>query len=807
MKQISNVLLAAVVLWVVLPNRTWAQRLPNEMSLSADGRMLLSGTKRVTGFYDTTQIKDLKLYFTQADFLAQLTANKTLDKDLGARMVYDGKTYPNVGVSFKGNTSYQGVRNQDKKSFGITLDFLDPNQDVDGYQTLNLNNAYQDASMMREVVYGMLARRHNPSVRANFVHLYLNDVDWGVYPNIQQVNGEFIKDWYFSNDGARWRAEAPGGTGVAPPPPGGGGGGGGFGAGRSGLNFLGLDTTLYKAAYNLKSSKIANPWRYLASTAEKLNQSTPAQLEATINDFLDLDRTLWFLATENMFVDDDSYINKGGMDYYVYYDSETGRITPLETDGNSAISLNRATSWSPFFNANNANYPLLNKLLAVPAFRQRYLAHIRVLNEEVINPAVSHPLVDALARQIDPLVKADPKALYTHTAFLTEVRNLKTYFTNRYNYIKAFTEVARVSPTIAKTTYASAGTDWNPPTDKATVTVRTSVSSTEGISAVWLYYTAKLVGKFTKIAMRDDGKSGDGGANDGVFGAEIPAQAGNSHVRYYIEAVSANSVNTVSYDPAGAEHNVYLYQVKANLPATRTLVLNELEAANTKILDENKQADDWIELYNLTTNAIDLSGYYLSDNVTNPKKWQFPKNTSIPAKDYVIVWADEDGSQGPLHASFKLSQSGEAVYLSNPSGEWVDQVSFGAQLDDMGFARYPNGTGAFRIQAPTFKTHNGGQEDPIVTNPPSSTNTTGLVLALNPLADQMVRVFPNPATDLVTVAVPTPLVGQSLRVFDGLGRLMHEQRAVSENQIHVGQWAAGLYLVRVGEQTAKVLVK
>lgn len=803
MKQFSLLILFTALLIIGSCPNGWAQRLPNDMTFSPDGRKLLAGTKRITGFYDTTQIKAIKLYFTQADFLTQLANNKVLDKDLGARMVYDGKTYPNVGVSFKGNTSYQGVRNQDKKSFGITLDFIDPNQEVDGYQTLNLNNAYQDASMMREVVYGMLARRHAPAVRTNFVHLYLNDVDWGIYPNIQQVNGEFIKDWYFSNDGARWRAETPPGTTGTPGTPG-TPGGGGFGNGRSGLNFLGTDTTLYKATYNLKSSKVPNPWRFLALTAEKLNQTTPAQLEATINDYLDLDRTLWFLSVENMFVDDDSYVFKGGMDYYIYYDPESGRLTPLETDGNSAISLQRATAWTPFQNATNANFPLLSKLLAVPAFRQRYLAHIRTLNEEVINPAVSHPLIDALAKRIDPLVKTDPKALYTYAAFQTEVNNLKTYFTNRYNYIKAFPEVARISPTIAKTTYASAGTDWNPPTDKATVTVRTSVTSTEGISAVWLYYTPQLVGKFTRIAMRDDGKSGDGAASDGVFGAEIPPQAGGSYVRFYIEAVSANSVNTVSYDPVGAEHNVYVYQVKLNSTNTRTVVVNELEASNTKILDENKQADDWIELHNLTANPIDLSGYYLSDNATNLKKWQFPKNTSIAAKDYLIVWADEDGSQGPLHASFKLSQSGEAVYLSNPAGELIDQIAFGTQPDDMGFARYPNGTGGFRNQAPTFKATNGGQADTTATNP--NTNP-GLVLALNPLADQLMRVFPNPSTDQLTVAVPAPLVGQSLRVFDGLGRVLHEQRAMLENRISTGQWASGLYLVRVGEQTAKVLVR
>lgn len=580
-------------------------------------------------------------------------------------------------------------------------------------------------------------------------------------------------------------------------------GGGGFGSGRSGLNFLGMDTTLYKAAYNLKSSKVGNPWRFLAQTAEKLNQSTPAQLEATINDYLDLDRALWFIATEIMFVDDDSYINKGGMDYYVYYDSETGRLTPLETDGNSAISLQRASSWTPFHNAANVNFPLMNKLLAIPAFRQRYLAHIRTLNEEVINPAISHPLINALARQIDPLVKADPKALYTYAAFQTEVTNLKTYFTNRYNYIKAFAEVARIVPAITKTTHASGGTDWATPTDKGTVWVRSSAASSEGIAGVWLHYTGKLVGKFTKIAMRDDGKNQDGAAGDGVYGAEIPAIAGGSYVRYYVEAVSANTVGTVSYDPVGAEHNVYVYQVKPTLAANRTVVINELEASNTKILDESKQADDWIELHNLTANAIDLSGYYLSDNATNLKKWVFPKSTSLPAQSYLIVWADEDAAQGPLHASFKLSQSGEAVYLSNPTGELVDQITFGAQTDDMGFARYPNGTGPFRIQAPTFRASNGGQADTTAVINPGG----GLLLALDPVVSQSVRVYPNPATEQVTVAVPAKLVGQFLRVFDGRGRLIYQQPISTETSVSTDNWSAGLYLFRVGEQTTKVLIR
>ena len=64
-----------------------------------------------------------------------------------------------------------------------------------------------------------------------------------------------------------------------------------------------------------------------------LNNTPIGELEETLEDYLDIDRTLWFLAHEIIYSDDDSYIYKGEMDYYVYYEPETGRSTPLEFDG------------------------------------------------------------------------------------------------------------------------------------------------------------------------------------------------------------------------------------------------------------------------------------------------------------------------------------------------------------------------------------------------------------------------------------------------------------------------------------------
>jgi hypothetical protein len=135
----------------------------------------------------------------------------------------------------------------------------------------------------------------------------------------------------------------------------------------------------------------------------------------------------------------------------------------------------------------------------------------------------------------------------------------------------------------------------------------------------------------------------------------------------------------------------------------QVVVINELMARNTTtVSDEYDEFDDWIELYNNSIYGVDLSGYYLSDNLSVPTKWQFPEGTTIGAQGFLIVWADDDTHQEGLHASFRLSADGEELVLSNRKGDVVDYVKFGAQSLELSYSRIPNGTGGFSWQHPTF---------------------------------------------------------------------------------------------------------
>ena len=137
------------------------------------------------------------------------------------------------------------------------------------------------------------------------------------------------------------------------------------------------------------------------------------------------------------------------------------------------------------------------------------------------------------------------------------------------------------------------------------------------------------------------------------------------------------------------------------------IVINELMPVNTNVVaDQNGEYDDWIELYNLSSVNKDISGYYLSDKKSKPKKWHFPVGTSIHGKGYLIVWADKDTTQAGLHANFKLSSEGETVLLSTPDGTLIDKVDFPAQTLQFTYSRNPDGTGPFMWQNPTFDRSN-----------------------------------------------------------------------------------------------------
>ncbi len=142
---------------------------------------------------------------------------------------------------------------------------------------------------------------------------------------------------------------------------------------------------------------------------------------------------------------------------------------------------------------------------------------------------------------------------------------------------------------------------------------------------------------------------------------------------------------------------------------TSGIDINEFVTRNvTGIRDEKGQVEDWLELYNTTSNSVDVGGMYLTDEAVTPTEWQIPANTAIPARGTLLIWLDNDPNDGPLHATFKLTSKGEAVFLFDKDGKTkIDSFAFGVQAADVATGRLVDGGGQWvTFQTPTPKALN-----------------------------------------------------------------------------------------------------
>lgn len=113
-----------------------------------------------------------------------------------------------------------------------------------------------------------------------------------------------------------------------------------------------------------------------------------------------------------------------------------------------------------------------------------------------------------------------------------------------------------------------------------------------------------------------------------------------------------------------------------SLPAQ--IVINEFSASNKDAFFDNyNDNEDWIELYNTSTEEINLEGYHLSDKIDNPTKWSFPSGVTIPAGKHLLIFASDRDEyvNGFLHTNFKLTQMRqEHIILADPSGQILDMI-------------------------------------------------------------------------------------------------------------------------------------
>jgi spore coat protein CotH len=357
---------------------------------------------REVPLYDAGTLRTIFIEFEHPDWEQELEAFWHTDVELPAALRVDGKTYRDIGVSFRGNNSFTAVPAGLKRPLSLTVDFVH-DQDLLGQRSLKLLNANQDPTFLRTPLYLDIAREYIPAPRANFVRVVINGESWGIYVNQQTFSKEFLNETHGTAAGTRWKSpnNSVGG----------------------GLSYLGDSIALYRRWYEIKGKDDTVAWRKLIHVTKVLNETPADRLADALAPIMDVDAVLKFLALDVALVNNDGYW-RDGSDFNLYL-SPAGRFSLLPHDANEGLRTGgRGGSGAqpePLTTLDDPNKALRHKLLAVPALRTRYLDYVGDIAEKWLDWQRLGPAVEKYRSLIADDVARDTRKLDTNEAFLTGI--------------------------------------------------------------------------------------------------------------------------------------------------------------------------------------------------------------------------------------------------------------------------------------------------------------------------------------------------------------------------------------------------
>jgi hypothetical protein len=341
--------------------------------------ILTAGTslqaQKAPDLFQEGHISEIRLTIRQADWSRVLDSMKIYGEGMivGAAEI-DGLKYPNVGIRYRGQTSYtyEGKKNP----FLIKLDYIHPEQQHQGYPALTLSTALRDPSYLREYLGFAIARDYMDAPKANFCKLFINNEYHGLYINIEPVDKGFLQRRMADRWSSLFKCSPKENKDLGPEHC------------RKGT-FANLsfeeDANCYLFNYTLKEGE---GWQDLIELTRILEQE-PQRAE----EVLDVDATLWMLAFNNVLANLSSYTGRYSSNFYLYQGTD-GRFVPVVWDLNLAFGSFKNTGigsdlssrdmekLDPFLHRDNPAKPLIKALLQQDLYQRIYAAHIRqIIND------------------------------------------------------------------------------------------------------------------------------------------------------------------------------------------------------------------------------------------------------------------------------------------------------------------------------------------------------------------------------------------------------------------------------------------
>ncbi len=630
----------------------------------------------------------------------------------------DGNQVDSIGVRLKGFSS--AFISTDKKSIKLDFNEFVQGKKYDGLRKVNVNNGEADPAIQRDILsYNMFREIGIPAPRTAYTKVFLNDEYWGLYLLVEQVDKTFLKENFGDSKGNLFKN-----------------------VGFSNLEWLGPNISNYQGTFDLKTDPEPGAWERFVNLMNVINNSSDANFKEDISEIFDVDHYLKVLAVDVVTGNWDSYLDHG-RNFYLYEDSLSQKFKWIPWDYN--LSMGGQFSGMPGTNppsTPDSCQTVLNGASPYPPTDSTFLQVI------ALDPFCCEVDWDGQCQTLYDQLYLDPgnQGNANYEQFPVDISGSEKVLISRLLEVPDFQE---------RYYQHWCGLIENNFTEERLF---------------------PLIDFYGNLAREDI--TNDDNYPWPIENFEQDLDQGNNFVvglKKYITTERMRFQEELDI--------VYNCSEQVSLLSRNDLVINEFSASSDSLSglpDPSGDYDDWIELYNNTNASINLSNTYLTDNPDNIKKWQFPLGTTIEAGGYLIVWADENGSQPGLHANFKLARQGEFIQLTD-FDTVLDSLTYGEQMVNLPMARIPNGNGSFIPQDATFGFNNE--------------TTTSIQTTLLP----SFKVFPNPAGDHFNIALPSnPEAGTRLTLYNGIGQVVL-RRNLSEikTHIYIPNLPKGNYFLRV----------
>ena len=493
-------------------------------------------------FYVIDSIQQLDLQFEQDNWrfiLDSLRYNG--DEMLQADLVVNGQQLPSVGVRIRDSRAFKpgDLRN----SLHIQLNYKLADQNYQGYQSIKLSSALRDPSLVREVLGYEIARNYMPAPRANYAKLVVNDEYYGLMVNVEPIDSPvFLNRNFGQPQGALFLSVAPRKEQTP--------------AGCTNVPYAALASQQNETCFPFFFRAIAgNSYDVLSDVASALDAG-----DDELSRALDIDRTLWMHAFNNVVANLNSYSGQNAQ-HYMIFKPITGPAVPMvwnlnlafgsfkNTGEGSDLKPREMVQLDPQLHARNGKKPLISVLLQNDTYRKIYLAHVRtILNDHFVSGAAEERS-KALQEKIRIAALTDRNRYYTRTDFedsleetigkLSKIPGLAKFIRDRATWLKKTNEMLVIPPSIEKITYKERAQFSRERIEKFHIQVPTDRFT----KRVQISYRLGEEGPFQTAYLKDDGNSFDEKANDQIFGIVIDPQGQANVLEYFIVAENARAIS------------------------------------------------------------------------------------------------------------------------------------------------------------------------------------------------------------------------------------------------------------------------